>query len=336
VSVWSPLLRGLGLLYSGGVWIDRLRKESVILNKPVVSVGNIALGGRSKTPFVIELCRGLKERGFEPLVLTRGYGRKNRHPVWNIPDRLHVELPKGAKKVVTHQADAEDSGDEAVEIFLRCDVPVLVGANRVQQARDFIKNAPPLRWVFVLDDGFQHWRLERDFDLVLIHEDDLSGKVFPEGRLRESPDSLDRADLVLCRDKDFRKNTKLLAFPPHGNAIGVLTTRAQRDFEYLETFQEQYENLKILELPDHASRERIVQALLKGGALHWVLGLKEASKLFKWEELGAFYKKGHASISKGRLKDYQFYCADFTLELKDASVLWPKLIEKLKVRELLP
>lgn len=320
-------------MYQGATWMDRQRHEAHILSRPVVSVGNIAMGGRSKTPFVVEIARGLKERGFEPVVLTRGYGRKNIQPYWLIPARLDLgDIYKSLEPCV------EDSGDEALETYVRSDVPVLISADRTKEATEFLKKAPPLRWVFLLDDGFQHWALERDVDIVLTDESDFHSKVFPEGHLREDVRSLERADVVLTLGRDFQKTTVLRAHPPLGAACGVLTTRATNSLgarDYEEFFTEQFEHMKVLRLADHAAASKIQAAIAKTKRQHWILGLKEAVKILNWREIQTFYKTGSVVVEKGPLAQHHFYFADYELKVKQADVLWVKLLEKVKVRELL-
>jgi tetraacyldisaccharide 4'-kinase len=153
------------------------------LAAPVVSVGNITMGGTGKTPCVLLLAEILKRRGRTPGILTRGYGRNSPHK--------HLALEPGA--VVS----AEHSGDEP-QIFVRSGLaPVGIGANRFLTGtllvRDFGAD------VLLLDDGFQHQRLARNVDVVLIDALDPfgGGQVFPLGRLREAPAGLARAHLIL-------------------------------------------------------------------------------------------------------------------------------------------
>ena len=153
------------------------------LNVPVISVGNLTMGGTGKTPCVLRLVELLRERGRKPGILTRGYGRTS--PV------SAMALPPGA----TVRADV--SGDEP-QIFLRSRLaPVGIGADRYRTgtllAREFGSD------VVLLDDGFQHLKLARNFDLVLV--DALNpfggGEVFPMGRLREPVQGLVRADAIV-------------------------------------------------------------------------------------------------------------------------------------------
>src|SRR3989344_3685960 len=167
--LYGVVVRALVLIYK-----FRLA-PSCRLGKPVISIGNITLGGVGKTPLVECVVRFLKDKGLEPVVLIRGYG-----------------------------ADKQVGSDEAklLEESLP-GIPVLVGANRVKNARDFLtRNAAD---VFVLDDGFQHWRLRRDLDIVAINATNPFGNrhLLPRGILREPLSALRRADIfVLFQNKN--------------------------------------------------------------------------------------------------------------------------------------
>jgi tetraacyldisaccharide 4'-kinase len=153
------------------------------LPAPVISVGNITMGGTGKTPCVLRLAEILKQRGHKPGILTRGYGR-------NSPQK-HLALQPGA--VVS----AEHSGDEP-QIFVRSGLaPVGIGADRFDTGTLLVRDFGA--GVLLLDDGFQHQRLARNVDVVLIDALDPfgGGQVFPLGRLREAPAGLARAHLIL-------------------------------------------------------------------------------------------------------------------------------------------
>ncbi|MFN7996459.1 MAG: tetraacyldisaccharide 4'-kinase [Bryobacteraceae bacterium] len=159
------------------------------LRIPVISIGNITAGGTGKTPMVLFTAARLKNTGWKPGILTRGYGRQSPHK--------HEALPAGGS------LPPERSGDEP-QIFLRSGVaPVGIGPDRFSLGhllqRDFGVN------VLVLDDGFQHVRLDRRIDVVLI--DSLNpfggGYPLPLGRLREPLGGLSRADLFVVTRSNF-------------------------------------------------------------------------------------------------------------------------------------
>jgi tetraacyldisaccharide 4'-kinase len=161
---------------------DRGVLSSRRLEKPVVSVGNLSVGGSGKTPFVIALGELLKARGIRFDVLSRGYGRKTRGVL-----------------VVEADGNSAEFGDEPLLIALRLGVPVIVGESRYAAGR--VAEQKFQSQLHILDDGFQHRSLVRDFDIVLMTERDFGDRMVPSGRLREPLSSLQRADaIVLPRD----------------------------------------------------------------------------------------------------------------------------------------
>jgi len=152
------------------------------LSRPVVSVGNISVGGSGKTPFVILLGELFKRRGIAFDVLSRGYGRET-HGV------LAVD-PTGS---------ARDFGDEPLLIARRLGYPVVVGERRYKAGTFAERNYDSA--IHILDDGFQHRSLVRDFDIVLLSAEDLRDQLLPAGRLREPVSSLRRADAFVVTEE---------------------------------------------------------------------------------------------------------------------------------------
>jgi tetraacyldisaccharide 4'-kinase len=157
---------------------DRGLLSSRRLEQPVVSVGNLSVGGSGKTPFVIALGELLKARGIRFDVLSRGYGRKTRGVLIVDPD-----------------GTAATFGDEPLLITRRLGAPVIVGESRYEAGRVAEQKFQPQ--LHILDDGFQHRSLARDFDIVLMTERDFDDRLLPSGRLREPLSSLVRADAVV-------------------------------------------------------------------------------------------------------------------------------------------
>jgi tetraacyldisaccharide-1-P 4'-kinase/lauroyl/myristoyl acyltransferase len=165
VSLLLPLElvnRARRALYRAGVF------KAKRLHRPVISIGNTAMGGAGKTPAVIAVCRYLAARGLRVAVLTRGYRRGD----------------SSYTGIVTSN-DAVKFGDEPVLIKIATNAGVFVGEKRHENARDYDCD------VFVLDDGFQHLQLHRDFDLVV----DAPSRFRREGR-----SALRAADAVVRRD----------------------------------------------------------------------------------------------------------------------------------------
>lgn len=145
---------------------------------PVISIGNLSVGGTGKTPFLIVLGNLLKKRGVRFDVLSRGYGRRSRGV-------LQVD-PAGS---------AARYGDEPLLIARKLGVPVIVGEERYEAGIAAEKSSGPQ--LHLLDDGFQHRGLHRDFDIVLLAAEDAQDRLLPAGRLREPLSSLRRADAVV-------------------------------------------------------------------------------------------------------------------------------------------
>ena len=173
----------LGIIYGGLVGArNRLYDGKILpvhrLQGTVVSVGNLSAGGSGKTPFVMLLGELLQRRGVKFDVLSRGYGRRSRG--------IRLVDPGGL---------AEEFGDEPLLIARKLQVPVVVGEDRYAAGCFAESRFGPQ--VHVLDDGFQHRALARDFDIVLVTPQDASDRLLPAGRLREKVDALRRADAVV-------------------------------------------------------------------------------------------------------------------------------------------
>ena len=162
---------------------ERRRK----LDRPVISVGNLRVGGSGKTPLVEHLARVLADAGYRPAILSRGYGR-----------RLSSPSPTVVSDGRQILATVDTSGDEPFMLaraLLDKGVSVVVGADRYASGR--VAETRLGATVHILDDGFQHFGLARDVDLVLTGEHDLSDEPLPYGRLREPLASAASADAVL-------------------------------------------------------------------------------------------------------------------------------------------
>jgi tetraacyldisaccharide 4'-kinase len=185
---WRYLLLPLAPIYRGAVTVRaaayrRGWRRRARLDVPVISIGNLTFGGTGKTPTVIALARDLVQMGRRPAVLTRGYRR--------LDDQRQVVIGPNPRQ------SAAEVGDEPLEMARRLPgVPVVVDADRLRGGAEARRLGAD---VVLLDDGFQHLRLERDLDVVLIDAGDPwgGGHVPPLGRLREPPAALARADAVV-------------------------------------------------------------------------------------------------------------------------------------------
>ncbi len=160
------------------------------LQGPVVSIGNISVGGSGKTPFLITLGELLKQRGMRFDVLSRGYGRAT----------------KGIAQV-DPAGSPREFGDEPLLIARKLRVPVIVGEDRYAAGRFAEETFGPQ--LHLLDDGFQHRRLGRGFDVVLISSGDARDSLLPAGRLREPLSSLARANAIVLTNDDTSQGLPL-------------------------------------------------------------------------------------------------------------------------------
>jgi len=185
-SFYFALGRPLSPIYSLAMrlregWYRRGILRSYRLDVPVLSVGNLTLGGTGKTPMVQHLARLLQNHDFRPAVVSRGYGGKATGKVNLVSDGSNLLL------------DARSAGDEPRLLAETLPgVPVLTGIVRRLPAQRAIDMGAD---VLVLDDGFQHLQIVRDINLVLFNTDRLAGnsRVFPGGDLREPVVALHRA-----------------------------------------------------------------------------------------------------------------------------------------------
>jgi tetraacyldisaccharide 4'-kinase len=151
----------------------------------VISVGNVTVGGTGKTPLALWLAAGLQARGRRVAIVTRGYGK-------TAPGVVCVG--DGGRAV----RSAAEGGDEAVMLARRFTGPVVAGADRVAAARYACETCDAD--TIVLDDGFQHRRLTRDVDVVLLAADPTRQRLLPAGPRRESWRGLSRAAAVVLAD----------------------------------------------------------------------------------------------------------------------------------------
>jgi tetraacyldisaccharide 4'-kinase len=192
-----PWARPLVPLYALGVRLTQLFAPTPReLARPVISVGSLSAGGAGKTPVVIALAQLLREDGWQPVVLSRGYGRERRGPSPACVDPLRDDA-------------ARLYGDEPVVLAQRTGVPVWVDANRYRAGLAAVQSGPADersgtadRSILLLDDGFQHRRLARTVDIVLVTLEDLDDALLPAGNRREPLRALQRAHAVVVRAEE--------------------------------------------------------------------------------------------------------------------------------------
>lgn len=185
-ALYGAAMKARRALYGSG----RFRVHE--LGAPVISVGNLTMGGTGKTPLVEWIARELAETGVRVCILTRGYGRQNAGSRTIVSDGQEI------------LADAAEAGDEPLLLAekLQGQAAVISDADRVRAAAWALEKLHPD--VFILDDGYQHLRVARDLNILTLDATNPwgNGKLLPAGMLRESPAELQRADCIVITRAD--------------------------------------------------------------------------------------------------------------------------------------
>ena len=191
----AQLLQGASVVYGWGQKLHRMAVQSKAARKQlrcmVISVGNLTVGGTGKTPMVIYLTKQLRGAGFSVAILSRGYGGKAESKGGIVTD--------GQTLLMT----SEIAGDEPVLLASQLPgVPIVVGRDRYRSGLLAVETFQPD--IILLDDGFQHYGLHRDLDLVLLDgwRPLGNGHLLPRGTLREPLSGLKRADAVIMTRAD--------------------------------------------------------------------------------------------------------------------------------------
>jgi len=161
-------------------------KRARALPSKVISIGNLTVGGTGKTPAVISIAKRLLDTGLEPCILTRGYKGKAEGPCF-------VSIGEGPLM------SAEFAGDEPTLMAWKLrGVPIVKSSDRYEGGL-FALRELKRDFVFILDDGYQHWALKRDIDILLIDSKNPFGskKLLPIGILREPVSEIKRADIIV-------------------------------------------------------------------------------------------------------------------------------------------
>lgn len=183
---WQVVLRPFSWLFYILTAMRRLAYrlrlfKSLKLPVPVIIVGNINVGGTGKTPFVIWLVQQLRQNGWYPGIISRGYGG-------NV---IHTHQ-------VTKDSLPQQVGDEPVLLVQRTGLPLYVGRKRTRAARHLLRDYPECNLI-ISDDGLQHYALERDMEIVIIDGERIfgNGQLLPAGPLRETSTRLEEVDAVV-------------------------------------------------------------------------------------------------------------------------------------------
>ncbi|WP_163336686.1 tetraacyldisaccharide 4'-kinase [Desulfopila sp. IMCC35008] len=198
--------RPFGPLYSAiqtvraGMYRKSILK-SFAVDVPVISVGNLTMGGTGKTPMVLMLAQTLYDQGFRPAIVSRGYGGTARNNVNIVSDGSAILLPP------------LEAGDEPYLLAsMLPSTPVLTGKKRILPCRHAVDHFDVD--IIILDDGFQHLSMRRDINIVLFNATTLAGnsRVFPGGDLREPVNALHRADIFVLTGITSENNTRAHSF----------------------------------------------------------------------------------------------------------------------------
>ncbi|HRK56616.1 MAG TPA: tetraacyldisaccharide 4'-kinase [Burkholderiaceae bacterium] len=250
---------------------------------PVVVVGNLYAGGTGKTPLVMALATALRERGFHPGVISRGYGARGREA-----------------RLVDPESSAQDVGDEPLLIAQKLGIAVAIGRDR-HAAGTLLLSAYPSCDVILCDDGLQHQRLARDLELALIHSLGLgNGWLLPAGPLRDNPDRLKEVDAVVF----------------HGDHQDIPVTRVYSPFFRMRTqpgevyaLQDPQRRIRLGELASEQARSgtRLIAAAGIGLPERFFASLRAAGL-----EIDTIALPDHARFEQNPFANKTFDCALIT------------------------
>ena len=251
-SLLRVAFRGLAVVYSSVVSFRlMLYRERFIhdhhLGVPVVSVGNLTVGGTGKTPVVELLSKSLRDKGRRVCILSRGYKSKRQRKAPLLkrlgaklglvekPEEIPPRIVSDGEKVLL---DSHDAGDEPFMLARNCPgVPVVVDKNRVKAGAHAIKHLGAD--VLVLDDGLQYLKLKHRHDIVLIDKTapfGSNGHMLPHGTLREPPRSLRRASYIFITKSDGESDDLVKQIRRYNKAAEIIECRHRpMHFEEIQT-----------------------------------------------------------------------------------------------------
>lgn len=218
--------------------LESKRQTGFRLPGKVISVGNIYVGGTGKTPTIIEIVKYIKSKGLSVVVLSRGYRSNLSDNAFGLYEDGRLEISDNSSKKVC--------ADESLLVSNLCDCPSLFGVDRVGAAKWYLSsNSAPDVWV--LDDGFQHFKIQRDLDIVLLDfENNLNKEfVFPFGLLREPLGSLRFCDaIVFTRSKGatnrphwFKGHSHLKDFNSSEVDLGLFEAKSYYTFKHVSVIK---------------------------------------------------------------------------------------------------
>jgi tetraacyldisaccharide 4'-kinase len=293
------------------------------LRHPVVSIGNLAVGGRGKTPMTAYVAKILMEMGERPAILSRGYGRREPGEgvvVVRDPDGIRADLPR--------------AGDEP--LMLARQLPgacVLSSSDRYLAGR--LAELHLGATVHVLDDGFQHLQLDRDVDLVIVAREDIArGDTLPAGRLREPLDTMIAADAILAADDDvvvepavasppvFRIRRSPLPAPPDGQRVVAIAGIADPARFFADLRAAGWPLADALSFRDHhpySARDidRILQRAARANAARIVTTEKDAVRLLRFRPLALPLVSAPFRVQPEPAEEFNAWLADAIRSARD-------------------
>jgi tetraacyldisaccharide 4'-kinase len=220
--------------------------KSARLAAPTIVVGNIAVGGTGKTPFVIALVQALKAQGLQPGVISRGYGGRYSQ--------------NGLTWSEVKSADAGLYGDEIVLVSERTGVPCVVAAKRLAAGRELIAAHPEIN-VVVADDGLQHYALAREVEIVMFDSRGVgNGRLLPAGPLREPVERLAEVSAVVVNGEGSVRGCAMAPSVPvfrmlleSGDAYVLAVAGIGNPERFFSMLRNVGLNPQTMALPDHFS-----------------------------------------------------------------------------------
>jgi len=246
--------------------------KPVKISSKVISVGNVSLGGTGKTPITISIANFLQKKGLKVGIVSRGYGRK-----------------KSSNSFLVDNQHWTECGDEVVLLKnnLHTEIPIFVSNNKVFAAKKLSKMGCN---IIILDDGFQHRKIHRDIDIVLIGPQNQlknSQLVYPYGSLREPVKNIKRADITVMTKKNIVKNKSTLNFDHALNLMikdEILSTGKNK---LIKDLLKSSDNLSVCSIGDPISFSKTLESLninIKKRLIfpdHWSFSLQDVNKINK-------------------------------------------------------
>ncbi len=246
--------------------------KPVKISSKVISVGNVSLGGTGKTPITISIANFLQKKGLKVGIVSRGYGRK-----------------KSSNSFLVDNQHWTECGDEVVLLKnnLHSEIPIFVSNNKVFAAKKLSKMGCN---IIILDDGFQHRKIHRDIDIVLIGpQNQLKNRqlIYPYGSLREPLKNVKRADITIMTKKNIVKNKSILNFDYALDLVikdEILSTSKDK---LIKDLLKSSDNLSVCSIGDPISFSKTLESLninIKKRLIfpdHWSFSLQDVNKINK-------------------------------------------------------